>query len=142
MQVFLPYKSPLKVAKVLDKKRLNKQIVECTQIIKGITDSSYTWSKHPIVKMYKNHLRFIQLYQKVLILYRDNANSFKLKILNFKALCHLPSFITKTYINLMKSRLYTKDEDYYKCFKEYGKSYYNLYYIDKQWIKYDQKHKI
>ena len=36
MQVFTPYKEPILCAQVLDKKRLNKQIIECQQIIRAI----------------------------------------------------------------------------------------------------------
>ena len=36
MQIFIPYPSPIDVAKCLDPRRLNKQILECDQIMKAI----------------------------------------------------------------------------------------------------------
>lgn len=55
MQTFLPYPDFIKSAKVLDNKRLNKQITEGYQILRAITDSTYGWQNHPIVNMWRGH---------------------------------------------------------------------------------------
>ena len=55
MNTFLPYPSFEKSAKVLDNKRLNKQIVECYQILKAITLPDYGWQNHPAVNMWREH---------------------------------------------------------------------------------------
>lgn len=53
MQTFLPYPNFEQCAKVLDNKRLNKQILEGTQILKLILGiDSNSWSNHPCTKMW------------------------------------------------------------------------------------------
>jgi hypothetical protein len=55
MQTFLPYKDFDKSAKALDSKRLNKQILECYQILKVLSnpDPRAGWRNHPAVKMWR-----------------------------------------------------------------------------------------
>ena len=53
MQTFLPYPDFAKSAACLDNKRLNKQIVECYQILRAITDPTYGWQNHPAVNMWR-----------------------------------------------------------------------------------------
>ena len=52
MQIFLPYKDVFETAKCLDNRRLNKQIIECRQILDAIDENSKASCNHPIVKMY------------------------------------------------------------------------------------------
>lgn len=40
MQVFTPYPEPFKTADCLDSRRLNKQIIECRQILAAIKGES------------------------------------------------------------------------------------------------------
>jgi len=54
MQTFLPYSDFRKSAKVLDDKRLNKQIVEAWQIMVTLQEGS-KWENHPAVLMWVNH---------------------------------------------------------------------------------------
>ena len=60
MQIFLPYKNPFDVAKCLDNRRLNKQIIECRQILAAIDGTSKAWSHHPVVLMYAHHRDFVE----------------------------------------------------------------------------------
>jgi hypothetical protein len=55
MQTFLPYKDFDKSAEALDNKRLNKQILECYQILKVLSnpDPRAGWRNHPAVKMWR-----------------------------------------------------------------------------------------
>lgn len=55
MQTFLPYKDFVLSARVLDNKRLNKQILEGYQILKVLTsdDPNAAWRNHPAVKMWR-----------------------------------------------------------------------------------------
>jgi hypothetical protein len=63
MQTFLPYPDYAQSAKVLDRKRLGKQRVECMQIYNALTSvfqivsprSQPGWTKHPAVKMWRGH---------------------------------------------------------------------------------------
>ena len=53
MQTFLPYPDFAKSAACLDNKRLNKQIVECKQILMALSGESKGWRNHPAVLMWK-----------------------------------------------------------------------------------------
>lgn len=55
MQTFLPYAEYDLVAESLDSKRLNKQILECYQILNVLSNPSPTagWRNHPAVKMWR-----------------------------------------------------------------------------------------
>jgi hypothetical protein len=57
MQTFLPSKDFDTAANMLDSKRLNKQILECYQILKVLSNLSPTggWRNHPAVKMWRGH---------------------------------------------------------------------------------------
>lgn len=52
MQTFLPYSTPADCAEALDSKRLNKQILECYQILKVISTNGKAWRNHPAVLMW------------------------------------------------------------------------------------------
>ena len=70
MQTFLPYKDYERVAEVLDSKRLNKQILECYQILNVLSNPSPTagWRNHPAVKMWRGHEFALWDYVNVMIL--------------------------------------------------------------------------
>jgi hypothetical protein len=55
LQTFLPYPSFQESAKVLDNKRLNKQIIETLQIYRTLAGDSVAWKNHPAVLMWKYH---------------------------------------------------------------------------------------
>ena len=55
MQTFLPDKSFLQSARVLDRMRLGKQRVEAKQIYLALTTPNYGWTNHPAVKMWRGH---------------------------------------------------------------------------------------
>jgi hypothetical protein len=58
MQTFVPLTSSVDdIAKVLDNKRLNKQILEGYQILKVLSndDPRAGWRNHPAVKMWRGH---------------------------------------------------------------------------------------
>ena len=55
MQTFLPYDDFNRTARCLDTKRLGKQRVECLQIYKSLTISTYRWKQHPAVKMWAGY---------------------------------------------------------------------------------------
>jgi hypothetical protein len=69
MQIFLPYPSFKESLKVLDNKRLGKQLVETYQIISAITrrpkldGTPYKgWLNHPCTIMWKNNVTALKLY--------------------------------------------------------------------------------
>ena len=55
MQTFLPYPSKRESLDALDNKRLNKQILECYQILNILTSNSKSnaWRNHPAVLMWE-----------------------------------------------------------------------------------------
>lgn len=55
MQTFMPYPSFRKSAESLDNKRLNKQIVECYQILKALNGETKGWRNHPATLMWKGY---------------------------------------------------------------------------------------
>jgi len=144
MNVFLPYKSPLETARCLDKRRLNKQIIECEQIANAINGVSDAWKNHPIVRMYKDHLYFLHCYTEILKMYKaegySQVSSFDLRERSIDIMKIMPDFITDEYCDNMKKRLFTKDPEHYKQFKPYGKSYVNMYFVEGEWKYYLQKH--
>lgn len=73
MQTFLPYKEYELVAESLDSKRLNKQILECYQILNVLSNPSPTagWRNHPAVKMWRDHEFALYDYVQIMILEAD-----------------------------------------------------------------------
>lgn len=57
MQVFVPLDNFVQCAKVLDSRRLNKQGVECKQILNVLLDltDGKGWRNHPIMHMWRGH---------------------------------------------------------------------------------------
>lgn len=70
MQTFMPYRDFDKTAKVLDSKRLNKQILECYQVLNVLSNPSPTagWRNHPAVVMWRNHEFSLYNYVQKMIL--------------------------------------------------------------------------
>ena len=134
MQIFLPYKDIFETAKCLDKRRLNKQIIECQQILDAI-DRAKAWRNHPIVKMYKEYYYFILKYKEVLQMYKEKSFDVA-KMISLEANGQLPHFITDDYCDQMKRRLYAKDPIHYKQFEKYGTSDVNWYFVDGKWLYY------
>ena len=66
MQTFLPLPDFQATAEVLDWRRLGKQRVEATQILKSLTDPLYGWQNHPAVNMWRG-------YEDALVLYRNTV---------------------------------------------------------------------
>lgn len=62
MQTFMPYSDFTKSAQVLDNKRLNKQHVECKQIINVLEGNSAAWKNHPAVRMWDGYIPALKAY--------------------------------------------------------------------------------
>jgi GH15 family glucan-1,4-alpha-glucosidase len=69
MQTFLPFKDFTMSAQALDNKRLNKQVLECYQILKvlGNQDPKAGWRNHPAVKMWRGSEAVLWNYTMVMI---------------------------------------------------------------------------
>ena len=147
MQVFITG-SPLETAMALDSKRLNKQIVECGQILDAL-DGKKAWRNHPCTFQYECHRDWLKLYQWCLFnvqmsLQKDmteEGHKYYLKrasLMNDWAMDCTPQFHKQEYFDQMKRRLYSKDNVYYKQWAELGESDINWYWSDKEnkFIKY------
>lgn len=149
MQIFVCYPEPLKVAKVMwsDKKRFNKQIIECRQILDAIVGVGKGWFNHPVVKMYKPYKDWLVYYLNCFISYRNfmNAENFsdeeeyylrEAYLMSMFAGDYRPPFLTEEFCDQHKRRLYTKSPELYSQFAKYGKSDINYYYVDGELLKY------
>lgn len=69
MQTFLPSSNFIVSAKMLDSKRLNKQILEGYQILNVLSEMSKGngWKNHPAVKMWRGHEMTLLEYIKAMI---------------------------------------------------------------------------
>ena len=135
MQVFVPYPSPIDVAKCLDPKRLRKQIIECRQIMKTIEGQSEAWKNHPVIKMYSSEWAWLSCYT-LCLQYYELGDEDAAQDENARAFMFRPKFLTKDFCDQHKRRLYTKAPALYPQFAGYGKSDENWYFVDGEIIKY------
>jgi hypothetical protein len=69
MQTFLASTNTLNAARALDNKRLNKQILECYQILNVLSGRSKTgaWRNHPAVLMWRYRENSLHIYLKAIM---------------------------------------------------------------------------
>lgn len=138
MQVFVPYPSPIDVAKAMsnDKLRLRKQILEADQIIAAINGKSQAWKNHPVVKMYFDYAAWLWYYHETLDAYTQECFTLA-KQYSYQCDAYFrPPFLTSDLCDQHKRRLYTKTPELYPQFAEYGKSEENWYFVDGEIVKY------
>lgn len=150
MQVFI-IGTPLETAKALDRKRLNKQIIECQQILKALNGAK-SWSNHPCVLQYRGYEEWLNFYLDCLFYYRSylceeswsEQESLILKshFCSRFAMDLKPPFHTQEYFIQMKRRLYTKDNEHYKQWSNFGESNQNFYYVNGEWRIYENGKRI
>lgn len=133
MQVFI-VGSPLETAQCMDKLRLNKQILECRQILASLNGAK-AWSNHPCVLQYRGYKTWLQYYTRCLECY---AQGFPYTPMWYSehSFVYQPPFHTKDYYDQMKRRLYTKAPEHYKQWAHLGESQDNWDYVDGEWRKY------
>lgn len=130
MQVFI-VGNPLYTAMALDKRRLNKQIIECRQILDALNGAK-AWSNHPCVLQYRESILWLRNYMKCLDCYQ-RRDIFSAEL--FSSACNAirPPFHTQEYFDQMKRRLYTKDPVHYAQWAHLGESEDNWYFVDGEW---------
>lgn len=143
MQVFVPYINPFYVAQCLDKRRLNKQIIECDQILKATANPDGPWGHHPATLMWARYSFWLFCYRMVLEYYRD-GKVWQARLLgeNCAMICNRPKFLTKSFCVQHRRRLYTKSPELYAQFAKYGTSEENWYYVDGKLVRYIKGKKI
>lgn len=62
MQTFLPFADYLQSAKLLDKRRCWKQVVEASQIINVLSGDKKGWRNHPAVQMWRDYENSLDVY--------------------------------------------------------------------------------
>ena len=135
MQVFI-VGSPLETAEALDAKRLNKQIIECGQILDALNGAK-AWSNHPCVLQYRGYEFWLRCYKRVLEeVQKSGGASIRSKYFNYRAFETTPDWHTQEYYDQMKRRLYTKKQEHYKQWAHLGESQENWYFVNDEWRKY------
>ena len=138
MQIFI-VGSIFETIQALDKKRFWKQILETRQILNAIKGISTGWKNHPIVDMYREYIKWLELYLLAFEAYRIGDLE-KAIILSDEAEKFKPMFLNCVeYIENMKRRLYTQDKEYYSQWASLGESKTNYYYINGTWKEYVQQ---
>lgn len=135
MQVFVPFPSPIDVAKCLDERRLRKQVIECDQILAAINGKSHAWKNHPVVKMYSDYSHWLREYRECLCAYLSGDDELAW-FCEEDADWHMPPFLTDDFCDQHKRRLYTKAPELYPQFAEYGTSDENWYVVNGKLLKY------
>lgn len=119
----------------LDVKRFNKQIIECQWII-NMAEGKTKPSNHPAYLMYKDHIDWVKKYKECFIAYKNKDYDKCLK-LSDEAEKIKPSFICDELCTNFKRRLYAKDPTIYCRWEHLGKTEANYYYVDGNWLKYE-----
>jgi hypothetical protein len=119
----------------LDSKRLNRQIQECGWLI-NMVEGTGKWKNHPCNFMYKDHIEWVKKYKECFIAYK-NKDYELCKRLSNEADIIKPDFLCEELYTNFKRRLYTKDPEFYKRWEHLGKTEANYYYVDNNWLKYD-----
>lgn len=133
MQVFI-IGTPLETAIALDNRRLNKQIIECQQILDALNGAK-AWSNHPCVLQYRGYEKWLEHYLSCLTLYKHNAYIHAKTCSDLAQMCK-PEWHTTEYFDQMKRRLFEKNEEHYKQWSHLGASDENWYFVDGEWRKY------
>lgn len=142
MQTFLPSMDFMESAKILDSKRLNKQILEGYQILNVLSGRSKTggWRNHPAVLMWRGFERGLWIYIQAMLLEAKSrgikTENNESNLNNLKDSCwedwgeEAPSFWfdhNKLYkvITTHKANLFKKDPLYYAEFQHSVNSFFN-----------------
>lgn len=135
MQVFVTSTSCIETASQLDKKRLNKQIIEAGQILKAIRGEGKGWHHHPATLMYSHHAAWLELYRLCLQAYMS-GNTQEAEAYSRQADAIRPPFLTDSLCEQHRKRLFTKAPELYPSFQAYGTSRENWYIVDGRLLRY------
>lgn len=135
MQVFLPSPDCLQTAVQLDKRRLNKQIIEAGQILRAIDGEGRGWHNHPATRMYRMHKQWLMFYRDCLAAYQA-GNIEDATVLSKQADAIRPPFVTDEFCRQHARRLYTKSPELYPQFAALGTSQGNWYVVDGKTLRY------
>jgi hypothetical protein len=123
MQTFLPYKNFKQCAEVLDNKRLNKQKLECQQLLNRLLGKSTgkSYEHHPALLQWIGYEKYLALYMHYIIeewKSRGYKNTTEVPCeVDFSLSENDIPWITEELIASHKSRLLQKDFEFYKLYK-------------------------
>lgn len=158
MQTFMPSIEPSATAHMLDNKRLNKQILECYQILNVLSGRSMGWRNHPAVKMWRGSERVLWGYaQEMIYEARSRGIQTGKNEFNIRELYNLfwedwgserPEFmndglVMARVITTHRANLFLKDPLYYADFQYAVNSEYNSPCCDRckyYWPTHDNIH--
>jgi hypothetical protein len=143
MQTFLPSTNFSWAAKMLDSKRLNKQILEGYQILNVLSGQSPTggWRNHPAVLMWKNHEGALLKYLDYMIIeaklrgIKTDKNESNIQNLSNKVgknwNTSMPDWFNDDLTSMRivtthRANLFNKDPIYYSRFQYATNSLYNV----------------
>ena len=139
MQIFIPYEDAFATARVLDNKRLNKQIIECKQIVSAALGESTAWRNHPVVLMDKDYTPWVNWYMLVLrneqVVRKGNTSKADAAY-NSSMISSIepsrPYFLGLELLHRShRSRLYVKDNIHYASFADSRMpNNFNFYIVD------------
>lgn len=121
MQTFLPYQNFRASARVLDKKRCWKQVVEASQILDVLEGRKSGWKNHPAVKMWDGHAHHFKIYFNAFLKeckeYHNINTKYNYFDVPFQSLVPVNEFPwwlgDEKFHRAMRARLIKKDRDYY-----------------------------
>lgn len=134
MQIYVPYRNPLEIAKCLDKRRLASQIREARLVLGGINGEN-GWTRGPLHYMYKPHKDWLELYILILEAWRTQS-LVDLQSLVEKSTELTPWFLTDEFCERHKRRLYSHAPEKYPQFSYLGFSDENWYWENNKIIKF------
>lgn len=120
MQTFLPLADIELSAKVLDKKRLWKQVIEAKQIINTLSGESEGWKNHPAVRMWVGYSDCLKLYFNVFLqesIYRGiQVRAYQPYPLETNLIKYPVWFGSDKFHSSHRSNLLRKNKEYYRQF--------------------------
>jgi hypothetical protein len=120
MQTFLPYADFVQSVQCLDYRRLGKQRVEASQILKSLAIPDYGWKNHPIVKMWVSYEDALKFYYNCCVIEwisRNYRNTMPLMNIPCVQEIDFPPWIGDDRFHAShRSNLLRKDRDFYSQF--------------------------
>lgn len=122
MQTFLPYADFMQSAKILDKRRCWKQVVEAKQIIDILEGKTTAWQNHPAVKMWVGHTDALKEYFDAFLMVCVNQHKINTKYValtqdytqnDFDNIIYPWWLGNEDFHRAMRARLIEKDESFY-----------------------------
>ena len=142
MQVFITSDSYTESAKVLDNRRLNKQIIECNQIYKALTGQSKGWANHCVTRLWENNIDGLMYFAWCCYWELKFRGKNPCEPVTDKSTgdAVYPTYFMKIdwWISAMRSHLLAKDSDHYSQFGWNVPAVSGYYAINKDgdWQKY------